>query len=309
MIDFQRARRVAQKYVADGYLLFMAPFTMQHRADERLADTKRAFIDAQEFMHRGRPWRRFAEEYGVIRLFYGNEITDGENGWHFHRHPVYAVRAPAWVGNRRTRQAFAKQLERELFALHEHALARFGRSALPGIGVKVTLADGREDPDTAAAYATKFALESTSSVAKDGRRGHKTPWQLLDDCVDKRLSQAQRARARARFREFVEDTRGMHWTFFSDACRDIAGPNPDELEWERDPGVPVLTLSDWQWRCVRFLGKQLWLLELVEREGADVARGRLERLCDALRWSKRWRWRERWWEETAGGELMDAAAF
>lgn len=308
--DFHRARRVARTWVDSGSMLLMVAFTMSHKIDEPLLVTKDAFILAQQDLHSGRPWRRFSEHYGVGERFYGNEITDGQNGWHFHRHTVYQITMSGRVRDRKSRRRFAKRIERELTVMWLKVLRKRGRTALPKYAVKVSVSAGLEEsPEEAADYVTKFALEATSSMTKDGRQGGRSPWQLLDDASDKKLSAAQRARARERFREFAASTRGMHWTFFSEGCRDIAGPSEEEREWADDPGVPVLQVTDQQWRCIRFLGKQVWLLELVEREGSGVAAVELQRLCDPLYWTKRFRWRPDWWRETAGGELMDEAVF
>jgi hypothetical protein len=98
----------------------------------------------------------------------------------------------------------------------------------------------------------------------------------------------------------------MHWTWFSDGC--AAGPGGEEAPWTDDPGVPVLDVSDFAWRCLRSQHRVCWLLELVESAGAAAARDELRRWTDSLHWSHKFRRREAW-EERPGGELMDELAF
>lgn len=289
MRDFHRATAVAQSWVDKGSALLMVHFTMRHKAAEPLLVTKDAFVLAQQSLHSGRPWRRFADSYAIGERFYGNEITDGENGWHFHRHTVYEARFPAWVRNRRTRRAFAKQVEAALTDLWIAALAKFGREALPDIAVRVSLSNGlQEDAEAAAHYVTKFALEATSSVTKDGRGDHRSPWQLLDDVADSALSDAQRGRARARFREFVDATKGIHWSFFSEGCRAVVQQVDAEHTWgEDDAGEVVLTIDGPTWACLRYLNKQVELLEVLEERGLEATVAQVEAWCHSPAWLER----------------------
>jgi len=305
--DFQRARRVAETWAEDGSMLIMVTFTMRHGAQEPLPVTKDALLLALQSMYRSRRYRSLLEQYGLTaNRFYGNEVTDGVNGWHLHRHECWEAKPAVMPVGRRERRSLAAALQHELTDIWLHELTRRGRSALPGYAVVVTVTDRNEHGDRAASYVTKMAMEVTYSPAKGGRHGGKSPWELLDDAGDKSLSPAQRARARARYREFVDATKGMHWTWFSDGC--AVGPNPDEVPWADDKGTPVLPISDFQWRCLRSQHRVTWLLELVEHEGAVVAGDELRRWCDTLRWSHRFRWREPW-QDRPGGQLMDQAAF
>jgi hypothetical protein len=305
--DFHRAARVAQAMVAGGSMLVMTAYTMRHQASEPLQDTKGALIKTLECMYRSRRYKAFCERYGFTgERFYGNEITDGANGWHFHRHEVNEAKPPHIPRDRAERRKLADKMEHELTTIYLHELRRQGRTAERGYAVKITLTSQHEDPETAAAYVTKMALEVTYRPAKQGRRGGRSPWELLDDASCHELSSAQRARARARYREFVDATKGMHWTWFSDGC--AAGENGEEAPWSDEPGVPVLDISEWQWRCLRSQHRICWLLELVESVGAQAAGDELRRWTDSARWTHRFRWKEAW-EERPGGELMDEQAF
>lgn len=308
--DFHRAHRVIESWVDDGCLPLMVAYTMRHHSDEALADLRKAFVEAQELLHKARSWRRLAEDHGIgADRFYGNEVTDGSNGWHLHRHYVYKVSRDG-LHDYASRVRYEAYLKRELTRLWLKALEKRGRAVEWDAyelehAVKVQLGAGtQENVEAAARYATKFALESTYSVSKKGRRGGRSPWELLDDAADSRLTAAQRARARARFREFVASTRGMHWTWFSEGC--AVGPNEDEKPWSDDPGVAVFKIIPFEWHCLCVTNRQAWLLTLVETIGYVEAQAELRRFCDSQRWSKRFRWAD---SESPGGQLMDAAAF
>jgi hypothetical protein len=308
MEAFHRAQAVATGWVEQGDALVMVAYTMAHERGERLADTRAALVGALGWVRNGRPFRELCARWGISAdRFYGNEVTDGGNGWHFHRHEVNRVALPANCETPEGRDAWCEAFKSELHALYREALKRYGRHASLAHGLVVQLVVPSDDaPEKAASYATKFALEATSAVTKVGRGKGRSPWELLDDAADKALPDTRRARARARFREFVTDSHGMHWTWFSEGCR---VENPPEKAWADDAGVPVLDLSFWEWRCIRQAGLQVWLLEQVELCGADAAGKRLKRFSDPLRWSKRFRWRDRWLPESPGGELCDESAF
>jgi hypothetical protein len=303
--DVRRATAAARAMVERGSMLLLVAFTMEHHVGEDLAEQRQAFTDAQTHMHNSRGWSAFYRKYGVGERFHGNELTDGANGWHFHRHTVYEVKLPREVRDRAERREFAAHLERELKPLWLESLSKHGRSANWERGLKVTVSGvGSEAPEAAARYVTNFALEATAGAFKSARAGGRSPWQLLDDAADKTLSAAQRARARVRFREFVSATKGMHWTWFSDGCK--VSWNLEEVEWVDDAGVPVLTLSAQEWKVIRALDLQLWFLELVETIGPAAAHDELKRICNDQRWSKRWR-RLKPEELPPGGELMDVS--
>jgi hypothetical protein len=280
--DYQRAYETCRRWQARDHIIIMAAYTMRHRADELLETTWDAFIAVQQKLQSGSRWRAFEAKYGWGERFYGNEVTDGRNGWHFHRHECDEGVKPGWVRNWRHRRAYTKQMQDDLWVLYQAALAKHGREALPEYGVKITISwGGQDDPEKAATYATKFSKEAMFAPAKSGRKGNQTPWELLDDAGDEELSEAQRGRACARFVEFARAAGRRHWTWFSEGCAPEPGAVPEdeeeEAEEEQAEEAPAAVRGDaFQWRCLLRYDRQCWLLELVELYGGPFAQRELD---------------------------------
>lgn len=288
-LDCERAEGFLLGWVERGSAIAMPTFTLRHKAGESFSEVWSAHVAVLDSLHHGRPWERFKEKWGLLEFGYGNECPMGDNGPHRHQHRCWEMRMTPELRTRRGRHAAARRMEAEYEALYQAALKKHGRSARPGIGLKLKIAaPTKENAAKAAAYATKFAKEATLGHAKTARRGNREPFELLDDAEDDSLSAAQRAKAKARYAEFYEQSRGKRWTYWSEAGKDDdgAGEEPEIDEPGDEPGTVVFTGSAVEWRMLDFAHRVGWLCDLVETSGPIVARAELRRFCNSQHWSK-----------------------
>ena len=282
--DFARSQRVFQAALDAGHCLFQATFTMRHQAGVPLARSIAVMRKAQQLMHAGRGWQAIKQRFHLGERSYGPEATYGRNGWHWHRHGVYEGLKHPKLRTRRQRKVYAKKMEDALTDRWLACLAKAGGPDFVGergiaVRVHVVAGDG-EDAEATARYLTKYAMETTQRVAKFGRKGSRTPWQLLRDGWDQRIDQRQRFGLRTLFREYVAATHGVHGIWMSKGWAAAAPePTPAELQAD-DVGQRVIEVADPYVRILRGEGLQCELLERTERDGPDEAR----RWLHALRW-------------------------
>ena len=287
------AERYAAGWVKRGSSIAMVALTMAHAADEDLATTWEAHTRVLESLHKGRPWRSFKEKYHLGEHFYGNEITDGKNGWHKHQHRCYELMPQPMLDTKEGRRLLAQQMQEDLWELYQVALAKHKRSASHAHGLKVTVAAGSDSSaESAAKYVTKLSAETMCGGLKSGKCGNQTPWELLDDVTDKRLSEKQRQRASARYHEFALQCKHRHWTYFSEAhvAEGVGAVEEIEPVVEAEAEVAVerqeLVVHDLQRRMLEFAKKQTYLLDLAENEGLAACARYIDDFCCPRNWSK-----------------------
>lgn len=245
------------------------------------------------------PQRRVGdqERYGVVGWARAVEVTVGDNGWHVHVHAVLVLE-----GSREdaARNAFA--VGRRMWERWETGIAGVGDhngepfTALRdsgGLDIRLATAaekrlaeylskDGLMDsPEhVTAAFdkaATSTAFEAAYSVGKGGRRGGRTPFQVLDaiddsafDLTESDPRHRRAARDLALWREWVRGSEGRRQITWSNGLRELAGLAADaqtdeEIANEDAGGELLFVLPSRTWHAVR---DQPWLvLELLEHDG------------------------------------------
>lgn len=291
--DRERAEQYLHGWVKRGSSIVMLAFTMRHHAGEELKTTWDVHTKVLNTLRSGRAWRTFCKDYHLAEYFYANEITDGLNGWHKHQHADMEMLAHAAIKSKAGRARVATQMKIDLDVLYNNALAKHGRSASVEHGIDVRIVVGDDSTvEIAAAYVTKSAAEITAGGLKSGRHGNQTPWELLDDVENKALSQGQRARATARYREFVVQSKGRHWTYFSEARQEKdVQTAASELEMQEEDCVleaapEELVVHDLERRMLEFARKQTYLLDLAENEGLAACARYIDDFCCPRNWSK-----------------------
>jgi hypothetical protein len=280
---FKRAERELTRWVDAGDGVLLVAFTMQHSDGESLQELMDVFKLAIREMEKGRPYRTMRESLGVGSRVKGTEVTIGQHGWHVHMHQALRLTIPQKHRSKDDRVLIALELERRLRQLFTGQLAALGRYATYEQAVKVTLAPGNdEDPEAAARYVTKGAMEAVSPMGKKGRRGNLTPWQLLDLIGDKKRTPEKRAWATAMFQEFEEATKGTQWTSFSRDC--VTAEEAEDDQEDAAASVMEFPLTSWEWSCIRRAELQAWFLAMLERNGVEHARRELDELCNPAKW-------------------------
>lgn len=216
-------RRLEVRECLDGHVkaggdVFMALFTIPHKAMESCLELREAQAAAWRKMIAGAPWQRAKERYGIVGNIRALEVTHGANGYHPHIHALFFTRALSeveeaelriWLGDR-----WATIIERMT-------------------GKAVNLAKGFgfqracsvvEAGDYVAKWGTDSEIAKASS--KMSRKGGRSPWQLLADAID------GDHRARMIFREYAVSMKGARHLTWSRGLRDlyVKTPELDDIE-------------------------------------------------------------------------------
>lgn len=157
-----------------------------------------ALLDSWDSFSDSAVWRGLRTSHAPM-FVRALEVTDGARGWHTHLHVlVYWYRPLADAERDIWRMRLASRWAR---AVDTHAGEPW-RPRLDSVGCDLT-------PCSAARYLAKLGLEIASATAKEGRgeKGERySAWQLLERTAH--ADAATRARAVARWREYVETMHG-----------------------------------------------------------------------------------------------------
>jgi hypothetical protein len=203
-------RRVGREHLDAGGGALMVALTFRHHAGHDLVDILTRFAAAREDLYRQRAFRALLASVGYVGDVRALEVTYGENGWHPHTHDLFFIESPLpsegeeiervlEMGGEslsiRTRQPSPLlQFGQDFFRMWRKAARKHGLDALrDGFHVRATLQDATEDEwDALTGYMqdrheVEFggnwdaAREMTGAVSKLGRKGGRTPMQLLAD--------------------------------------------------------------------------------------------------------------------------------
>lgn len=201
-----------QRWLADGNSVVFFTLTMPHDFGESCGALMDTISEAVSSVFSGRPYKRDRDRFGIVHSFRAWDATHGKNGWHPHIHGAL------FIQGRLDRAAIA-ELEESVFARWVHAVTSRGhRSPSKEHGIRLEEARGVQD---LAGYLLKVQGESTgASLAMELTRGDlkggrgRAPFQILQafadtgDMADLEL-----------FREWVEASKGKHFTRWSDGAR------------------------------------------------------------------------------------------
>lgn len=266
-IGARRATEVeagAANWRARGGHLYMLTLTLRHQSETPLAALYGAMVRAWGRMTSGRAWSLFKRRIGLVGQIVAREITHGGNGWHPHIHILLFVKDDL-TGRRFVDEQW---LARRWVA----CLADEGQSADIEHGTDLRAAD-----NSAALYIAKMqaswsvAGEITGALSKAGRKGNRTPAQLLE------AASTGDSAAGQRYTEYVTAVAGSSWLRWSPGLRELCGLVEDEPTDEElaaapaeEPAGYMLVLTREQWRWVRGNALRGELLE--QASGGDAKR-------------------------------------
>lgn len=238
---------------AEGLAAVMLTLTASHKRGMILSAWLAAFKDAKRTLRQRREWR--ALKGAFVGSVTATEVTHSEaNGFHPHLHEILLFNgseAEALAAVEGLRAAWLASLTGQGLSGNEHAF--------------------QVQPATAAGeYVAKFgaAEELTLDQAKRGRKGSRTPWQILDDAGDAENPKAKRDGAI--WTEFAAAFIGRRQLVWSPGLKARFGI--DEIEDaeipEGETAEPVEVLRAWlgksdEWRRAR--RRSVALLSAAER--------------------------------------------
>ncbi|MDL2424595.1 hypothetical protein M2C68_18340 [Pseudomonas sp. BAgro211] len=164
-----------------GSVMFGA-YTLRHHAGMPLDTTWRALSTCWAAVGKNSAVRRLREALGFEHYVRAAESTFGANGWHPHLHPVLTSRrdvsahlvAELHATQSRAWAAAAERLGLDVSPEAQHLHLVTGEDAQRELSLYMAKTEYRPTAEA-------VAWEATGSQTKKGRRGGRTPWEVLDD--------------------------------------------------------------------------------------------------------------------------------
>lgn len=272
--------------------VMLGTFTMPHDLEDGLAETLTVVRDSFGAMISGEQWQDDKDVYGVRFYIVSHDCTVGDRGWHPHLHVLF-------FGERALSDAEVAAFEQRLYARWTRAVtARGYRPPSRAHGVKIERARRRRDvaryvaqvvagDDNDDKRTKPVALEMARGDLKSSRiRGHRSPWQLLSDIVDRRAKRGEWTDADdaaddrdvALWREWEKSTKGLPAIRWARGLRAAVGmqkaKSDAEVVNEVIGGVDVYAFACRDdWRAVRETpGARSRVLHAAERGGPPAVR-------------------------------------
>lgn len=179
--------------------------TIQHGSSDPLEVTFERLRTGHRATHSGRVWMELREALGYVGAIRAWEITYGVNGWHPHCHEVL-------VFERQLLPDEVVGLEAHFAKVYGRALAKHGLTLHPVHGVDVRPVHSAGD---LGGYLTKVeggwgaGLELARSDLKRGRRGGRSPFELLADAYE---GDAQALRCWLEYESGTKGKRAISWS-------------------------------------------------------------------------------------------------
>lgn len=251
-----------------GNDVYMATFTAPHDLGMALQPLLSAISDAFRYCLSGRAWQRLRKRLGIAGQIRSLEVTHGEHGWHPHLHVLIYVDGTL----------DAAQLAELLLHLRERWNAWITGAgyraphALHGVDLQRC-----ESAEEAGRYVAKtqdgkaVGNELARGDMKLGRRGSRTPFQILDD-----FRWTGDAQDLALWGEYERATKGRQAITWSKGLRDLLlededdEKTDDEVAAEEVGGEEIAAFDPEAWKAiVRTPGIPVHLLERFEHGGLD----------------------------------------
>lgn len=215
----------------------------------------------------GKRWTEDQQQFGgLLGWARVTEVTDGANGWHVHAHVLLAFRD-------RVSTEAVEAVAVRCWKRWDAALRRRGFDSLPEFGLDVR-AVRRGSSSDLSEYFLKAAHELTSAHRKEGRRGGRTPMQLLAEAVEtyeeSTLARWWEWEASSDGRRQLEWSRGARsLRAFAELGEEQSDQEVAEEDLDADERVG---LTPETWVEVRAQQWETKLLEVAEDRGLDGLR-------------------------------------
>lgn len=269
-IRVRRGDEVAEgvgRHISDEGDAWFVTATMPHEHGDALKDSFDALTKAWRYVTSGRAHQREKDDYGIIGTIKAIEVTHGQNGWHPHIHAVILTT------NDVSTNALCDWFGR-LDARWAEGLRRAGWAS-GKLGIRFRLDPVTHGTAGLAAYVTKvqdagLGNELARADMKDGKKGSRTPFQILADFGNTGLADDLDL-----WWEYEEATTGRSAIRWSKGLRALLLPDQDEktdeeIAAEEHDGESVAVLARNLWfRLRRIDGAEIAVLEAVEASGWD----------------------------------------
>jgi len=260
----------SEEWKSEQHRLLLVTFTLQHNASDDLSIVLKALIRSRGLMVSGRGAKYLSETYGVVGMIRALEVTYGVSGWHPHLHVLMFF----------SQEVPIIPFEQEMKDRWSKCVTSSGRYASWQHGCDVRFSDA-----DIAAYVTKWGKEPkwtashemTKAVTKKGKRGGKTPMQLLSD-----YSSGDAVAGRL-WLQYAVNFRGQRQLYWTPGLRERLGlgkeRSDDEIAIEQEEiGILLSSLTFGAWRVIVANDARGELLEVATTGDAE----KLQQFLDSL---------------------------
>lgn len=245
---------------AKGLRVALLTCTVPHVVQDSLKTLMAGLLKAWRGLVDNRAGKLIRADLGLVGTIRNVEVTCGCNGWHPHFHCLVFYKNPVDLA----------EIEARWSAHWQHVCVKAGLRR-PSDEHGLTLQNG----DFAAAYVSKWGLEHemTKSMHKLGRKGGRTPFDILRDYETGKTLDEKEQNA-ILFREFVAAFHGvqqLHWSHGLKKLLAVEEVTDEELAVQEDerPTRMVCELDMVQWKAVRQYHRAT-LLTLAEKNPASI---------------------------------------
>lgn len=236
----------------------LGTFTMRHHGGHRLRHLRKALTRAWRKLTSARAWKRGRAALGMDGYVRAIECTLGENGWHLHIHLLMLFNGPV-------SSELIEDWSDELYELWSAGLEKSGMEASREHGVDVRQGSGALDG--LGKYLSKMTYEAAGGRFKQGRKGGRTPFELLDDIINIGLADDF-----DRWSEWEKESKGMQQLVWSDGLKARAGVEEikdEQITEEEIDGKAVAHITPQSWRDLYWRSAEL--LAVLEQGGTRTA--------------------------------------
>lgn len=267
---------------ARGGRVYLLTLTYPHDRTMKLSDSLASLSSMLRKFKATRVYKETMRKAGSKGSVRSLEVTHGENGWHPHTHELVFVDGSS-----------SSDLE-----LIESLRAHWGKAVFRELGAHINEHgfDVRSG-DAAAEYVAKFgrdasgwtaAHEITKSNVKKGRKGSRSPFDILRDYM------AGCAQSGALFVEYATEFKGKRQLFYSRglkeylAIEEISDEQLAESQKEKDEQEMLGTISEQDWLAVLRNNARGEVLEIAQRHGWEGVQFILEKMRASLGSDEPW---------------------
>ncbi len=243
----------------------MATFTMSHNKGHRLKTLWEGLSGAWAYMTQGRAgetWRKVRDLFGSDGYVRATEGTYGdENGWHIHIHLLMIFKGAV-------SDSAMRYLTDELYKLWSRGLELRGFTASRRHGVDVRRCrDTAQSFERVADYFNKMTFEMAGGRFKKGRKGGRTPFEVLADGLETGL--ADDLEIWLEWEQASKGRRQLVWSRGLKARSGIEDLTDEEIAEAADEGETLLILPRRTWQAIRDFAVEL--LDATEAGGLAAA--------------------------------------
>ena len=242
---------------AQGLKVALLTCTVPHVVQDGLKTLLAGLLKAWRAFVGDRVGKGIRADLGLVGTIRNVEATHGANGWHPHFHCLVFYKTAVDL----------VEIESRWSAHWQHVCVKAGLRR-PSDEHGLTLQNG----DFAAAYVSKWGLEHelTKSMHKTGRKGGRTPFDILRD-YEKGEQKEENA---ILFREFVAAFHGvqqLHWSHGLKKLLAVEEISDEEMALHEDerPTRLICELDNGQWKSVRQYYRAT-LLTLAEKDPSSI---------------------------------------